>query len=80
MTCVNRLYEVPGVKLVWVKPMLDHMGWWNTCLSAADVSKDKDLIELDTRTGRRGLHRFIHKSDVITGEELAPRIPGRKSV
>ncbi len=67
--------------LVRVKPMLDRINTWNDYLSDSDNSNNKDLIEQHTRTGRPlGCTDFVYKLEVITGEELAPKKPGRKPV
>jgi len=45
------------------------------------MNNDKDFIELHTRSGRPlGCADFVQKLEVITGEELAPKTPGRKPV
>ncbi|MCF6361811.1 MAG: transposase [Gammaproteobacteria bacterium] len=68
-------------QLVRVKPMLDRIDRWNAYLSDEDQCNDEDLIELHTRTGRPlGCVDFLRKLEVITGEELVPKRPGRKPV
>ncbi|VAW94485.1 hypothetical protein MNBD_GAMMA23-2275 [hydrothermal vent metagenome] len=67
-------------KLVSVKPMLDRIDRWSFYLSDADKNKDEDLIELHSRTGRPlGCTDFVRKLEVITGEKLVPKKPGRKT-
>jgi hypothetical protein len=60
--------------------MLDRVDRWNAYLSDA-VKLDKEkLIERHARTRRLlGNPDFIRKLEIITGEELAPKRPGRKS-
>jgi putative transposase len=60
--------------------MLDRFDRWNAYLSDT-VKLDKEaLIERHTRTGRPlGNPDFIRKLKIVTGEELAPKRPGRKS-
>lgn len=66
-------------ELVRVKPMLDRIGRWCDYLSGAAKCDDEDLIDLHTRTGRPlGCADFVHKLEVITGKELAPKRAGRK--
>ncbi len=61
-------------ELVRVKPMLDRIDRWNAYLSDVDKGNDKDLIELHTRTGRPlGCADFVHKLEVITGENWPPK-------
>ena len=68
-------------KLVRVKPMLDRIDKWKTYLSDVDKSSDENLIMRHSRTGRPlGSADFVRKLEVITGEDLAPKKPGRKPV
>ena len=46
-----------------------------------DYRNNTNLIKQHTRTGRPlGSTEFIRKLEVITGEELAPKRPGRKPI
>ena len=66
--------------LVRVRPMLDRVDRWNAYLSDAVKLDKEELIERHARTGRPfGNPGFIHKLEIITGEELAPKRPGSKS-
>ena len=67
--------------LVRVRPMLDRVDRWSAYLSDT-VRPDKEkLIERHTLTGRPlGNQDFVRKLEIITGEELVPKRPGRKSV
>jgi len=66
--------------LVRVRPMLDRVDRWNAYLSDAVKLDKEELIERHARTGRPlGNPDFIRKLEIITGEELAPKRPGRKS-
>ena len=68
-------------ELVRVKPMLDRIGMWCDYLSDPDKNDDEELIDLHSRTGRPlGSDAFVRRLEVISGEELAPRRPGRKPV
>ncbi len=66
-------------ELVSVEPMIERAGNWSEFLSGSDDSNNTDLIKQHTRTGRPlGSTEFIHKLELFTGEELAPKRPGRK--
>ena len=66
--------------LVRVRPMLDRVNRWNASLSDAIKLDKEELIELHARTGKPlGNPDFIRKLEFITGEQLAPKRPGRKS-
>ncbi len=66
--------------LVRVRPMLDRVDRWNAYLSDAVKLDKEELIERHARTGRPlGNPDFIRKLEFITGEQLAPKSPGRKS-
>jgi len=66
--------------LVRVKPMLDRIDNWSVYLSDTSNSNEVELIRPHTRTGWVfGSPDFVRKLDIITGEELAPKRPGRKS-
>ena len=66
---------------VRVKPMLERIDNWKVYLSDAKESNNEDLIEIHTRTGRPlGCVDFVRKLELITGQDLAPKRPGRKPV
>ena len=66
--------------LVRVRSMLDRVDRWNAYLSDAIKLDKEELIELHARIGRPlGNPDFIPKLEFITGEQLAPKRPGRKS-
>ncbi len=66
--------------LVRVRSMLDRVDRWNAYFSDAIKLDKEELIELHARTGRPlGNPDFIRKLEFITGEQLAPKRPGRKS-
>jgi putative transposase len=69
-------------ELVSVEPMIKRVGNWTEYLSGSDDdSNNTDLIKQHTRTGRPlGITEFIRKLEVFTGEELAPKRPGRKPI
>ena len=61
--------------------MIERVGNWSEYLSGSDDSNSTDLIKLHTRTGRPlGSTEFIRELEVFTGEELAPKKPGRKPI
>ncbi len=61
-------------------PMLDRVDKWNAYLSDAVKLDKEELIERHARTGRPlGISDFIRELEIITGEEPAPKRPGRKS-
>ncbi len=60
--------------------MLDRVDRWSAYLSDAVKLDKEELIERHARTGRPlGIPDFIRKLEIITGEELAPKRPRRKS-
>jgi len=64
-----------------VGPMIERVGNWTEYLSGSDNSNNTDLIKQHTRTGRPlGSTEFIRELEVFTGEELAPKRPGRKPI
>lgn len=68
-------------RLVTVKPMLDRIDNWRSYLSYENSKSDDEALKLHTRTGRPlGDDGFVHKLEVLTGVELAPKKPGRKPV
>ena len=67
--------------LVRVRPMLDRVDRWGDYLSDPGKRNESELIELHARTGRPlGSPDFVRKLEIITGEDLAPKRPGRKPV
>lgn len=65
--------------LVRVRPMLDRVDGWSAYLSDAVKPDKEELIERHARTGRPlGSPDFVRKLEIITGEDLAPKRPGRK--
>jgi putative transposase len=67
--------------LVRVKPMLDRVNDWGAYLSSTGNRKEEDSIKMNSRTGRPlGNAEFIRNLELLTGKELAPKKPGRKSV
>jgi len=68
-------------ELVSVEPMIKRFGNWTEYLSGSDNSNNTDLIKQLTRTGRPlDSTEFIRELEVFTGEELAPKKPGRKPI
>ena len=65
--------------LVRVRPMLDRVDRWSDYLLDTGNGNESELIELHARTGRPlGSPDFIRRLETITGEDLAPKRPGRK--
>ena len=65
--------------LVRVSPMLDRVGSWRAYLSDSVNRNKEELIERHARTGRPlGNPEFVRKLEILTGETLAPKRPGRK--
>ena len=65
--------------LVQVRPMLDRVDRWSDYLSDTAHRDESELIELHARTGRPlGSPGFVRRLEIITGEGLAPKRPGRK--
>lgn len=65
--------------LVRVRPMLDRVDRWSDYLADAGSSNEGELIEMHARTGRPlGSIDFVRRLEIITGEDLAPKRPGRK--
>ena len=65
--------------LVRVEPMLDRIDRWSAYLAEAGESNEETLIEQHARSGRPlGSPIFVRKLEIITGEDLAPKRPGRK--
>ena len=68
-------------ELVSVQPMLDCIENWNAYLSDENMIEELELVKLHTRTGRPlGDKKFARTLELLTGEELAIKKPGRKSV
>ena len=66
-------------KLVRVSPMLQRLGNWRGYLTRTTNGDDAERIRKHTRTGRPlGTAEFINRIEILTGETLAPRRPGRK--
>ena len=65
--------------LVRVSPMLQRVGNWRGYLTRTTNGDDAERIRKHTRTGRPlGTAEFINRIEILTGETLAPRRPGRK--
>jgi putative transposase len=61
--------------------MNKRVGNWTEYLSGSDNRNNTDLIKQHTQTGGPlGSTEFIRKLEVFTGEELAPKRPGRKPI
>ena len=59
--------------------MIERVGNWAEYLSDNGDNKNTELIKQHTRTGRPlGSTEFIRELEISTGEELAPKRPGRK--
>jgi putative transposase len=68
-------------ELVSVQPMLERVRDWNAYLAAANRPQRDQLIGQHSRTGRPlGSNEFVRELERITGETLAPKKPGRKTV
>ena len=68
-------------ELVSVQPMLERVRDWNAYLAAANRPQRDQLIGQHSRTGRPlGSNEFVRELERITGEPLAPKKPGRKTV
>jgi len=73
--------ECEDDELVSVDPMIKRVGNWAEYLSGSDNSYNTNLIKQHTRTGRPpGSTEFIRKLEIFTGEELAPKRPGRNPI
>jgi len=65
--------------LVRVRPMLDRVENWSNYLASSSKHNEEALIKFHSRTGRPlGNPDFVRKLECITGQELAPKSPGRK--
>ena len=65
--------------LVRVQPMLDRIDNWGAYLADTNMSEDDGVVRLHTRTGRPlGDEKFVSKLEILTGESLALKKPGRK--
>ena len=67
--------------LVQVKPMLNLVANWEEYLTGKEPSGSVDSIKQHTRTGRPlGSQIFVDQLEALTGRNLAPKKPGRKTV
>ena len=67
--------------LVQVKPMLYLVGDWQEYLAGEETMNSVDAIKQHSRTGRPlGSQALIDKLEELTGKDLAPKKPGRKTV
>ncbi len=68
-------------ELVKVQPMLDRIGDWSAYLADANRPESDQLIAQHSQTGRPlGSIEFVRELELITGESLAPKKPGRKAI